>query len=155
MTNWLAPNQNEEQNLVENISAVSLSEKSAIRPCTRMETKGSQLYQVVPPEQSVMDLVGRPIVHNSGLKHATGEATYVDDIPVQGSELFGSLVYNNTVPYGKIISIDASAALALPGVVEFFDSNSLPAERNQCGPLAKDEEVYASKEVRADDVYYY
>ncbi len=127
---------------------MSSKDESAIQPCSRFETKASQLYQVVPADQPVVDLVGRPILHTSGLKHATGEATYVDDIPVAANELFGSLVYNTSVPYGRIVSIDASEALALPGVVEFFDSKSIPAERNLFGPIAKDEEIFASEKVR-------
>lgn len=78
-----------------------------------------------------------PIVHLSGLKHATGEAEYTDDmVPVQG-ELFGSLVLS-TVAHGKILSIDTTAALKLPGVVDFFDAKSISP---------KNQEIFAANEV--------
>jgi len=41
--------------------------------------------QDVDPGQSPQDPVGRPIMHQSGIKHATGEAVFIDDIrPVDG-----------------------------------------------------------------------
>ena len=39
------------------------------------------LIQEVPPDQSLEDVVGRPIPHLAATKQATGEAAYCDDIP--------------------------------------------------------------------------
>ena len=37
--------------------------------------------QEVPDDQSIEDVVGRPVAHLAGAKQATGEAIYCDDIP--------------------------------------------------------------------------
>lgn len=43
------------------------------------------MQEDVDPGQSPQDPVGRPIVHQSGVKHATGEVADIDDIrPVDG-----------------------------------------------------------------------
>jgi len=105
-----------------------------------------QLYQIVPQDQKVHDLIGRPIAHLSALKHATGEAIYTDDsIPQQG-ELYGYLVLSS-IARGKILSIDATEALKVPGVVTFMDASSIPPEKNVQGFVIDDEEIFASKEV--------
>jgi len=41
----------------------------------------SSPLQEVPDDQSVEDVVGRPVTHLSAAKQATGEAIYCDDIP--------------------------------------------------------------------------
>ncbi|ODN01215.1 Xanthine dehydrogenase/oxidase [Orchesella cincta] len=121
-------------------------EKSAVFPITRGETSGVQLYQIVPKSQKVEDLIGRPIAHLSALKHATGEAVYTDDeVPLLG-QLHGALV-GSPIAHGKIISIDASKALALPGVVEFLSAKSIPADHNVQGHIIDDEEIFASEYV--------
>lgn len=58
--------------------------------------------QSVDPHQSLQDPVGRPIMHLSGLKHATGEAIFCDDIPMVDRELFMVLV-TSTKAHAKIM----------------------------------------------------
>ena len=41
----------------------------------------SPLPQEVPDDQSIEDVVGRPVPHLAAAKQATGEAKYCDDIP--------------------------------------------------------------------------
>lgn len=41
----------------------------------------SSPLQEVPNDQSIEDVVGRPVTHLSAAKQATGEAIYCDDIP--------------------------------------------------------------------------
>ena len=48
--------------------------------------------QTVPPGQSADDVIGRPVMHLSALKQATGEAIYCDDIPCFENELHLALV---------------------------------------------------------------
>lgn len=42
--------------------------------------------------QPLQDPVGRPVMHLSGLRHATGEAMFCDDIPRLDRELAMALV---------------------------------------------------------------
>jgi xanthine dehydrogenase/oxidase len=56
-----------------------------------------------------------PVTKLEGYSQATGEAKYTDDIPQQRDELCAAFVYSR-VSAGVIASIDAAAALAMPGV---------------------------------------
>ena len=90
--------------------------------------------------------VGDPIHHRSGLQQATGEATYVDDIPDPNGCLHGGYVMSS-IPYGTIKKIDYSKALAAPGVVDVVTAKDIRG-LNSVGDVWKDEEVFAEKEVR-------
>nr|XP_056717291.1 aldehyde oxidase 1-like [Euleptes europaea] len=85
-----------------------------------------QIYQDVESGQPPQDPVGRPIMHQAGLKHATGEAIYCDDIRAVDEELFLALVTSSKA-HAKIVSIDASEALQMPGVVDVVFVQDVPA----------------------------
>uniref|UniRef100_A0A0D9REZ2 aldehyde oxidase n=1 Tax=Chlorocebus sabaeus TaxID=60711 RepID=A0A0D9REZ2_CHLSB len=87
--------------------------------------QGVQTYQNVDPHQPLQDPVGRPIMHLSALKHATGEAMFCDDIPMVDKELFMALVTSSRA-HAKIISIDVSKALELPEVVDVITAEDIP-----------------------------
>ncbi|KAF4949628.1 hypothetical protein FSARC_13421 [Fusarium sarcochroum] len=86
--------------------------------------------------------VGRPIPHLSAVKHCTGEAEYVDDMPRQHNEMFGALVMSKAA-YVEILSVDYSAALEMPGVVGYVDKNDISKEANTWGPVVLDELLFA------------
>ncbi|XP_066474787.1 aldehyde oxidase 1-like [Tiliqua scincoides] len=86
----------------------------------------TQKYQDVEPGQLAQDPVGRPIMHQAGIKHATGEAIYCDDIHVVDGELFLALV-TSAKAHAKIVSIDTSEALMMPGVVDIISVQDVPA----------------------------
>jgi len=75
--------------------------------------------------------VGAPHHHVSALQQATGEAVYVADIEPPSGCLEASMVVS-AHPHAKIVSINASAALALEGVVGYFDHGDL-ADRSLKG----------------------
>lgn len=50
------------------------------------------VLQAVPEGRSQDDVVGRPVMHLSALKQATGEAIYCDDIPQYENELYMALI---------------------------------------------------------------
>ncbi|XP_052532366.1 aldehyde oxidase [Tympanuchus pallidicinctus] len=85
-----------------------------------------QIFQNVELSQSPQDPVGRPIMHQSGIKHATGEAVYVDDIPSVDGELFLAVVTSSRA-HAKIIAVDTSEALKEPGVFDVITANDVPA----------------------------
>uniref|UniRef100_A0A8D2LUU1 Xanthine dehydrogenase/oxidase n=1 Tax=Varanus komodoensis TaxID=61221 RepID=A0A8D2LUU1_VARKO len=99
-----------------------------------------QLFQEVPPGQSVEDTVGRPLVHLSAGKQASGEAVYCDDIPHYENELYLTLV-TSTKAHAKIVSIDATEAQKVPGFVCFVSAEDVPGS-NVTG-IANDETVFA------------
>ena len=77
--------------------------------------------------------------------HTRGESIYLDDIPLQQGTLFGA-VYGSPVAHGKILSLDISAAAAMPGVVRIFTHHDIPGE-NQIGGIVPDEPLLADGEV--------
>ncbi|XP_057602270.1 aldehyde oxidase 2 isoform X2 [Hippopotamus amphibius kiboko] len=103
--------------------------------------QGVQRYQSVDSHQPLQDPVGRPIMHLSGLKHATGEAIFCDDLPMVDKELFMALV-TSTRAHAKIISIDLSKALELPGVVDVITAEDIPGTNG-----AEDDKLLAADEV--------
>lgn len=58
--------------------------------------------QCVNPHQPPQDPVGHPMMHQSAIKHATGEAVYVDDMPPVAQELFLAVV-TSTRAHAKIM----------------------------------------------------
>ena len=77
--------------------------------------------------------------------HLRGESVYLDDIPELNGTLYAT-VFDSPVAHGKIISLDTSAASAMPGVVRIFTAKDIPGE-NQIGGIIPDEELLASTHV--------
>uniref|UniRef100_A0A8C8SZG8 Aldehyde oxidase 1 n=1 Tax=Pelusios castaneus TaxID=367368 RepID=A0A8C8SZG8_9SAUR len=86
--------------------------------------QNKQIYQV---KQLPQDPVGRPIMHQAGIKHATGEALYCDDIRAVDEELFLAVVTSSRA-HAKIVSIDTSEALRAPGVFDIVTTQDVPAK---------------------------
>ncbi|KAF3824243.1 hypothetical protein GH733_008528 [Mirounga leonina] len=102
-------------------------------------------YQSADSKQLPEDPVGHPIMHLSGIKHATGEAIYCDDMPTVDRELFLSFVTSSRAR-AKIVSIDLSEALSLPGVVDIVTEEHLRGVNSFC-ILTKPEELLRTEEV--------
>ncbi|KAJ1740811.1 hypothetical protein LPJ68_003431 [Coemansia sp. RSA 1086] len=88
----------------------------------RALVKGQQAYDSVTDRM----VVGKGVAHLSALKHTTGEARYVDDMPPVGDELHMAMVPSARA-HARIVSIDSSQALAAPGVVKVLTSSDIPA----------------------------
>lgn len=85
--------------------------------------------------------VAQPLPHDSGPLHVTGQARYVDDVPLPGNALhlaFGL----STCPHGRITGMDLSAVRAAPGVVAVLTAADMPFA-NDASPSAHDEPVLA------------
>ncbi|CAD6923331.1 unnamed protein product [Tilletia controversa] len=89
--------------------------------------------------------VGKSVPHLSALKQTTGHAIYIDDIPPYAGELHGALVLS-TRAHAKILSIDPSEALALPGVTHFVSAKDVRGT-NVWNPPGMDEVLFAVDEV--------
>ncbi|XP_060050156.1 aldehyde oxidase isoform X2 [Erinaceus europaeus] len=88
-------------------------------------------YQTADAKQPPQDSVGRPVMHLSGIKHATGEAIYCDDMPKLDQELFLTFVTSSRA-HAKIMFIDLSEALSLPGVVDIVTEDHLHGVNSFC-----------------------
>ena len=92
-------------------------------------------------------VLGKANPHVAALKQCTGEAQYTDDIPKQMNELCGRLVIS-TKAHAKLVSVDPSPALALPGVVAWVDRHDVVNKKaNMWGAPMCDEVFFAEEEV--------
>ncbi|KAM8946598.1 xanthine dehydrogenase/oxidase isoform 2-T2 [Pelodytes ibericus] len=101
---------------------------------------GVQLFQEVPEGQDAEDFVGRPLMHLSAMKQATGEAVYCDDIPHYENELCLALI-TSTKAHAKIISIDTAEAERSPGCSCVLLAKDIPGS-NITG-IGHDETIFA------------
>lgn len=77
--------------------------------------------------QSGVDPIGRPLVHASAFKQATGEAVFVDDLAPFTNELYAALVVSSRA-YAEIVSIDESEGLKVEGVNRFVCARDIPGK---------------------------
>ncbi|XP_048090843.1 aldehyde oxidase 5 isoform X1 [Alosa alosa] len=127
------------------ISDIPLDHLSALKSFSNEAPQGKHSYQLVAEAQSSKDPVGRPRMHQASYQQATGEAQYYDDIPPVRGELFVSMV-TSTKAHAKILSIDASDALATPGVVTFICAADVPGQNRRLW-FNNVEELFAEEEV--------
>ena len=93
------------------------------------------------------EIVGKKNPHLAALKQTTGEAQYTDDTPPLRNELYGCYVLSKK-PHARIVSIDYSPALDMPGVVDYVDKDDLPDPKaNKWGAPNFDEVFFAEEYV--------
>src|SRR5579862_1492499 len=85
------------------------------------------------------------ITHESAALHVSGEALYIDDIPVHEGLLTGYVV-SSPHAYARIKSLDLADARKVPGVFAILSAKDIPG-RNEMGPVIKDEPCLAENEV--------
>ncbi|XP_071320850.1 aldehyde oxidase 5 isoform X2 [Trachinotus anak] len=118
---------------------------SALKPFKNEVPQGQQSYQLVSQAQPSTDPVGRPSMHQSALQQATGEAKYYDDLPPVSGELFIFMV-TSTRAHARIINIDPSEAMKMPGVVTFVSAGDVPGANCRLW-FNNPEELFAKEEV--------
>jgi xanthine dehydrogenase large subunit len=93
-----------------------------------------------------MSSAGPSLPHESAEGHATGRASFIDDIPRRQDELLVGLV---TSPVGaaRLLHVDSSAARAIPGVIAILTARDIPGATH-FGPLVRDEPILALDTVR-------
>lgn len=89
-----------------------------------------------------------------GVAKATGTALYVDDI---GEETFGSrfdhaVVVTSTIPVGRVVGVDPSAALAVPGARLVMTHETAPRLRSITGLCMS--EIAELLPLQSDRVFY-
>ena len=107
-------------------------------PFQRPPSAGLQYYSAVPGE----DVVGQPYRHLAADLQVSGEARYVDDMPLPPGALHAVLVVS-AKPHARILSVDAAAARAVPGVRGVFGAGDVPGD-NRIGAVIHDEELFAT-----------
>ena len=67
--------------------------------------------------------------HDSALKHVTGQALYIDDMPEPPGTLHAALVLSPAAS-GRLRKVDPAAVAALPGVVAVLGPNDVPGKND-------------------------
>src|SRR6218665_383205 len=98
-----------------------------------------------PRAESSRTPLHAPAPHESGLKHTSGEALYVDDMPAPRDLVTGHIV-TSPHAHARLGRVGASRARALPGVLAVLVAQHIPGH-NQVGPVIHDEPLLAEGEV--------
>lgn len=118
------------------------SYRSAVQPYHRPSPCGLQYFS---PAENSEDIIGQPYRHAAADMQVTGEAIYVDDMPLPPGTLHAALVMSSR-PHARLLGINSAPALALPGVAGVFSAADLPG-RNDIGAVIHDEELFATEKV--------
>ncbi|MEP6771806.1 MAG: xanthine dehydrogenase molybdopterin binding subunit [Polaromonas sp.] len=89
---------------------------------------------------------GRSVFHESARAQVAGAATYVDDIPEIRGTLHAAPILS-TIAHGKLLGVDATAALAMPGVRDVILARDIPGDP-VLGNFSHDEPVFATGTVQ-------
>jgi len=84
------------------------------------------------------------IPHDSSWGHVTGQSVFIDDRPPLRGEVHVGVV-GSPVARGRVLSIDTSAARALPGVAGVFTAEDL--HHNVWGTIIQDQPMLANEQV--------
>ena len=93
-----------------------------------------------------MSALGQSIPHESARSQVQGAVQYVDDLPELQGTLHAAPVMS-PVAHGRVLGMDYSAALALPGVRGIVDARDVSGE-NLLAAFAHDEPIFASDTVQ-------
>ncbi len=102
----------------------------------------------VVPEMDTEWTLGAPVHRVDVEEKVLGTGKYPNDIYLDGM-IYGSAV-RSAYPRARVLGIDASAALALPGVIGVFTAEDIPG-RNKVGHLVKDWDTM----IAAGDITHY
>ena len=86
-------------------------------------------------------VAGQPVAHESAHLHVSGEALYVDDIPLPANALHAALGMS-AIAHGRIRSLDLTAVAGAPGVVAVATAADVPGENN-FGGILHDDPIFA------------
>ncbi len=96
---------------------------------------------VLPAIKASPGAAGHSKHHESARAQVAGAATYVDDIPEIKGTLYAAPVLS-TVAHGKLLGVDTSAALAMPGVRDVLLTRDIPGDPILAS-FAGDEPIFA------------
>ncbi len=97
--------------------------------------------QQIPPQKSHQSAAGHSRPHESAVAQVAGAATYVDDIAEVKGTLYAAPVMSS-LAHGKLLGVDCTAALAMPGVRDVILARDVPGDR-MLAAFAGDEPIFA------------
>ena len=88
---------------------------------------------------------GSARAHESAIKHVTGRAAYIDDLPVP-RDCLHVLPGLSPVAHGRLTRLDLDAVRAAPGVVDVITLSDVPGHTD-IGPVFPGDPLFASEEI--------
>lgn len=85
-------------------------------------------------------LIGCSVPRIDAVEKVTGQAVFADDLVVP--DMLCAATVRSTCPHARLLDIDASAALGLPGVVAVLTARDIPGE-NSFGKTVADQPILA------------
>jgi len=92
------------------------------------DAAGEAIAPEIPHVQEPGQAVGRPLPHPTSVDKVTGRAVYADDYNFPG--MLVARTKRAGVPHARILSINTSAAEALPGVHAVLTHKDVPGRKN-------------------------
>ena len=117
------------------------SRADAAAPSVRAEPVEAPTSPSTGSGRTALRAAGQSRFHESARAQVAGAATYIDDIPEVRGTLHAAPVCS-PVAHGILRKLDASAALALPGVRAVIDAGDIPGDTTLAA-FAHDEPVFA------------
>jgi len=117
------------------------SRADAGAPSVQTETIEAPTHPSTGSGRTALRAAGQSRFHESARAQVAGTATYIDDIPEVRGTLHAAPVCS-PVAHGILRKLDASAALALPGVRAVIDAGDIPGDTTLAA-FAHDEPVFA------------
>jgi xanthine dehydrogenase large subunit len=110
----------------------------------RLEGDEPVARDTVSPRPKRRD-VNHAQAHESGIKHVTGCARYIDDLPAPLGTLH-AMVGLSDVAHGRVTRLDLGAVREMPGVIDVITAQHIPGHRD-IGPVFPGDPMFADEEV--------
>lgn len=110
---------------------------SGAKSMSRAISSGMQTYNTIEANWPLT----KPVNKYEGLQQTSGEVKYINDIPPMAGELWAAFAVATKVR-ATMVSIDASEALALPGVRHFYAAQDIPGTNNFAAASTYFEQVF-------------
>jgi xanthine dehydrogenase large subunit len=90
--------------------------------------------------------VHAPLAHDSAVRHVTGAARYVDDLP-EPRDLLHAYIRLSDRAHARLTRLDLAAVATAPGVVVVASAEDLSVAANDIGPVLPGDKVFAERVV--------
>ncbi len=94
------------------------------------------------PKRAPSSPMHESVRHDSGSKHVSGQAEYIDDI-VEPHGTMHAYLGLSTLPHAEIVSIDLDAVRQAPGVIGVLTAADIPGENDVSPSHKHDEPIFA------------
>ena len=125
---------------------VLAADARANQPATKQSAASADAVPPPAPHSPALRAMGQSHIHESARAQVAGAAHYIDDLPEVKGTLYAAPILS-TVAHGTLNGVDATAALAMPGVRGVVLAADVPGDK-MLAAFAHDEPVFAHSTVQ-------